>query len=100
MADHQPVQPGIGEMFARYAAHVMDRYAGGANARVRGGHVVHAVRAEQWIGELRVPAPACHVGIGSWDLGVLEPTAEPVTCARCAHLAGQDEPLPAQLALW
>lgn len=85
--------------FARYAAEALAAFEGGRNGRVRGGHAVHAVLAEDWIGDVQLPVPACHVGIGSWNLNVLVATDEPVTCARC--LRGADVPAGrGQLALF
>jgi hypothetical protein len=90
------------EAIAGIATHAVERFAG-RNGRVRGSAVVHAVHTEKWLADIRVPAPACRVGVAGFDLGALVPTDDPVTCARCLN-AGQHSTVgPAgaqQLVLW
>lgn len=61
------------------------------NATVSRGYAVHAVRLVTWLGGLMVPAPACHVGIGSWNLSDLHPSMLPVSCQRCLRLRHHDD---------
>jgi hypothetical protein len=90
------------EAFASIAAQVVERFAG-RNGRVRGSSVVHAVHPERWLGEIRVPAPACRVGVAGFELDALVPTDDAVTCARCLQ-SGQYSTVgrvgPRQLPLW
>ncbi|TQS42368.1 hypothetical protein [Cryptosporangium phraense] len=90
------------EAFASVAASVVEKFAG-RNGRVRGSSVVHAVHPERWLGEIRVPAPACRVGVAGFELDALVPTDDAVTCARCLQ-SGQYSTVvgtgPRQLALW
>ncbi|SHN44374.1 hypothetical protein [Cryptosporangium aurantiacum] len=90
------------EAFASVAAQVVERFVG-RNGRVRGSSVVHAVHPERWLGEIRVPAPACRVGVAGFELDALVPTDDPVTCARCLQ-SGQYSTVgttgPRQLPLW
>jgi hypothetical protein len=64
----------------------------GVHARVRSGRTVHAVQLGQWVGGEEVPDLACHTGIGGFDPAALEPTREPVTCARCLRILGGTYP--------
>ena len=90
------------EAFAAVAAQVVERFVG-RNGRVRGSVVVHAVHPERWLGEIRVPAPACRVGVAGFELDALVPTDDAVTCARCLQ-SGQYSTVgrvgPHQLPLW
>ena len=90
------------EAFAAVAAQVVERFVG-RNGRVRGSAVVHAVHPERWLGEIRVPAPACRVGVAGFELDALVPTDDAVTCARCLQ-GGQYSTVgrvgPHQLPLW
>jgi len=90
------------EAFASVAAQVVERFVG-RNGRVRGSSVVHAVHPERWLGEIRVPAPACRVGVAGFELDALVPTDDAVTCARCLQ-SGQHSTVggsgPRQLPLW
>jgi hypothetical protein len=80
-----PADP-VGAVLAGTAAWLRRRFVL-RNARVTGGRVVHAVTMVRWVGGVQVPAPACHVGIGGWDLlSALEPTHADVTCGRCRRL--------------
>jgi hypothetical protein len=75
----------------------------GRNGRVRGSVVVHAVHTERWLAEIRVPAPACRIGVAGFDLAALLPTDDPVTCSRCLHAGKHSDvssPGAEQLALW
>ena len=56
------------------------------NCRVGSSDVVHGVRLVPWLGGVEVPAPACDVGIGGWDLSALEPVTAPITCRRCQRM--------------
>ncbi|MFI5959207.1 hypothetical protein [Cryptosporangium sp. NPDC051539] len=90
------------EAFAGVAAAIVERFAG-RNGRVRGSSVVHAVHPERWLGEIRVPAPACRVGVAGFELDALVPTDDPVTCARClstGHYSTVTGNGPRQLPLW
>lgn len=90
------------EAFAGVAAHAVERFAG-RNGRVRGSAVVHAVHTEPWLAEIRVPAPACRIGVAGFDLAALLPTDDPVTCARCLHTghhSSVEHAGPRQLVLW
>lgn len=64
------------------------------NGRIAGCRAVHAVRMVRWIGGVEVPAPACHVGVGGWDIAVLEPTGSEVTCGRCRRLHPDEAATP------
>jgi hypothetical protein len=93
----------VTELLAGVAAQAAREFAGGRNGRVRGSAVVHAVHFERWLGEIRVPAPACRIGISGFDLAALTPTDDPVTCARCQHIPGRGGPAhpgTEQLPLW
>lgn len=90
------------DAFASVAAQAVRAFAG-RNAHVRWSTVVHAVHPERWLGEIRVPAPSCRIGISGFDLGALVATNEPVTCVRCLyHQAGgyPGQPGAEQLTLW
>lgn len=95
----------LGAVLAGTAAWYRRRF-GMRNCRVAGGRAVHAVRMVTWVGGVQVPAPACHVGIGSWDLSALEPSTQPITCRRCQRLRvdrafdGDRPGSPIQLALY
>ena len=75
----------LGMMLAGTAAWYRRRFRL-RNATVSGGYAVHAVRMVTWFGGLMVPAPACRVGIGSWNLSDLHPSMLPVSCLRCRRL--------------
>ncbi|MBA8929010.1 hypothetical protein BC739_006228 [Kutzneria viridogrisea] len=64
------------------AAHARQRFER-RNGRLGSSTTVHAVHSQQWIGGVLIPAPACHVGTGTWDFTRFEPTNDPVTCGRC-----------------
>lgn len=53
------------------------------NGRFAGAHAVHAVALQAWIGDLQIPAPACHTPSGTFDPADFRPVAEGVTCKRC-----------------
>ncbi|WP_157162920.1 hypothetical protein [Actinoalloteichus spitiensis] len=53
------------------------------NGRLGASSTVHAVRLQRWVGGVEVPAPACHVGSGTWDFTTFHPTGDGVTCRRC-----------------
>jgi hypothetical protein len=92
MATPQPIPDAasdpLGAVLGGTAAWYRRRFAM-RNCRVGGG-AVHAVRMVTWVGGTQVPAPACHVGIGGWDLTALEPSTQPVTCRRCLRLRDDD----------
>jgi hypothetical protein len=90
------------EAFAGVAAQAVAGFAG-RNGRVRGSVVVHAVHTEKWLADIRVPAPACRIGVAGFDLSALVPTDDPISCARCLHTGHHSTVTaagPQQLALW
>ena len=60
----------LAKSFASVAAQVVEKFVG-RNGRVRGSSVVHAVHPERWLAEIRVPAPACRVGMAGFELDAL-----------------------------
>lgn len=60
-----------------------------ANVLVRRSRVVHAVSMSPWMAGVRLPAPACHVGVSGWAIEDLHPTQESVSCLRCLRAAPQ-----------
>lgn len=104
-APNAPDPDPLGQVLAGTAAAYRRRFEL-RNCRVgrSTGAAVHAVRLVRWVGGVEVPAPACHVGIGGWDLSALEPSTQPVTCRRCLRLRPDDTadgagPVPAPLQL-
>lgn len=55
------------------------------NLRQRGAHRrVHEVELRDWVGGLKLPAPACHQPLDGFALaGKSEAVAEPVDCTKC-----------------
>lgn len=48
------------------------------------GRRVHEVELRDWVGGLKLPAPACHQPLDAFALaGNSEPVTAPVDCARC-----------------
>jgi hypothetical protein len=101
---HNRAMTTVVEALAGVAAQAASQFVDGRNGRVRGSRVVHAVHLARWLGQIQVPAPACHVGIGSFDLAALVATDAPVTCNRClqagAYRSHLGTPGAEQLALW
>lgn len=78
--------------FARVAADSCARFAGDRNGYLDGSASVHAVRTQAWFGGLEVPAPSCHVGIGTWDITRFRPTTAAVNCGRCLRAGASPDP--------
>lgn len=93
---------GLQAVLALPAAEARDRFDGHRNGYLEGSSSVHGVRLQAWFG-LQVPAPGCHVGVGSWDFTRFKPTNEAVTCGRCLRAKAKwSTPLlddPGQLTL-
>ncbi|GAA0970987.1 hypothetical protein [Actinocorallia libanotica] len=75
------------EALAAIAAAARDAYGSGQNMRVRSSGVVHAVTLTTWLQGLRLPGPACMVGVAGWDPSAAHPEHGEVTCRRCLRLS-------------
>jgi hypothetical protein len=50
---------------------------------IRRSRVVHDLGWLRWMAGVRLPSPACHIGVAGFALEDLHPTSDPVTCLRC-----------------
>lgn len=71
---------------AAIAATARQAYGPGDHMVVRSSGIIHAVTMTQWLGDERLPGPACMVGISGWDPNATSPHTGPVTCGRCLRL--------------